>query len=138
MTDPGRAGCSLPAPSQHPLEASKEVSVIPPGSALSDLFSWQLWLRVGQPSPGCPAKVKVAVGLEAVSFTSTVRRLSPIHLSPTVKWHLCKLALKFPDKLSPTVAPYMFTKGVAVPFPLLTIQLFRDPQSCEGVLTFAL
>lgn len=69
---------------------------------------------------------------------STVRRLSPIHLSPTVKWHLCKLALKLPDKLSPTVAPCMSTKGLAVPFPLLTIQLFRDPQSCEGVLTFVL
>lgn len=53
MTDLGRAGCSQPAPSHHPSGASKEVSrVILPGSALSDLFFWQLWLRVGRPSPG--------------------------------------------------------------------------------------
>lgn len=135
-----------PAPSHHPSGASKEVSsVILPGSALSDLFSWQLWLRVGRPSPGCPAKVKVAVGSDSVSSGlpppclcsccgSTVRRHSPIHLSPTAEQHLCKLALKLADKQIPHCSSLYVHERLSC----LLIQLLRDPQSRTGILTFAL
>lgn len=65
---------------------------------------------------------------------STVRRLSPIHLSPTAEQHLCKLALKLADKQIPHCSSLYVHERLSC----LLIQLLRDPQSRTGILTFAL
>lgn len=67
-TAPGRTEHSPVSLLPPPCWSHQKVSsVILPGPALSDLFSWQLWLRVGQFSAGCPAKSRHSCGSDVAS-----------------------------------------------------------------------